>query len=204
MKKILVLVFFASLLNWSDALAQKLEFMAGDKELFADVQWLRPFDKDYKWTLFSRSRATVDYENRSNLFTGAYFNYTTRIGIGGTIVGRISTLSSGGDIGVHYLKSKEKLLVYALSTTEISEKLSLTWFSIIRFTPNITERFKLYTSLELYSNFNSKGHVASIQRIRIGLDKASYQFGFALNLSGYGESYNKIDSNIGLFVSKQF
>jgi len=204
MRKFILVNIIASLLTWSDAFAQKLEFMAGNERIFVDAQWLKPFDKNYKWTLFSRSRATVDYEKNTNLFTGAYLNYTTKSEFGPTVVGRISSFSSGGDAGVHFFKRKEKFLIYALATAEIGTALSITWFSIMRYTPSISTKLNLYTSLELFTNYNTEGHMASIQRTRIGLEAATYQFGFGLNTSEYGKSFETTDTNLGLFISKQF
>ncbi|MEL6635305.1 MAG: hypothetical protein AAFW73_19405 [Bacteroidota bacterium] len=69
--------------------AQSLEWMVGNQRLFADIQWLQGLDPSYRWTLFSRTRATVDYEDQQrDLFTGAYLNYTRPSGIGGSLVGR--------------------------------------------------------------------------------------------------------------------
>ena len=178
--------------------------MPGTERIFLDVQWLKAFDQQYRWTLFSRSRATVDYEENTNLFTGAYVNYTSKIGVGGTVLGRISTLGSGADVGVHYFKATDKFMVYALASIELHKELGYSWFSIMRYTPPLGEKWKLYTSLELFSNFNAEGHAFSVQRMRAGVDRAGYQFGLALNLSGLGPQYDTRDTNPGIFLRKQF
>ena len=69
-KKYLPLLFFLSLSNFF--FAQSLEIMAGDQRIFADVQWLKFIDTPKQWSIFSRTRATVDYENQTNLFSGAF------------------------------------------------------------------------------------------------------------------------------------
>ena len=178
--------------------------MPGTERIFVDAQWLKTFDEEQKWSLFSRSRATVDYEENTNLFVGAYLNYTTKSGFGGTLVGRISTLSAGGDAGIHYFKVKDSFLIYALASIQLQSELAYSWFSILRFTPSLSDRWKLYSSLELFSNFRSDGHVASVQRVRIGLDQKGYQFGLAINLSGLGNDYGMTDTNPGIFLRKQF
>jgi len=187
-----------------NAYSQSIEIMPGTERVFTDVQWLETFDEERKWSLFSRSRATVDYKDNTNLFTGAYLNYTTHSGFGGTVVGRISSRGSGGDIGVHFFRGKEAFMIYALASIDVSSETSYSWFSILRFKPELSKNWRLYSSLELFSNFNDVGHVASVQRIRAGLDRKGYQFGLALNLSGLGEKYNMTDSNPGVFIRKVF
>ncbi len=198
------LIALSLLVGLSKAYAQSFEFMPGTERIFIDAQWLKTFDEKAKWSLFSRSRATVDYDEKTNLFTGAYFNYTSRSGIGGTFLGRISSLNAGTDLGVHLFKYNPKFVLFALASVELDSELAYSWFSIFRYTASLNENWKVYTSLELFSNFDSKGHVASVQRIRAGLDRAGYQFGAALNLSGLGDDYSIRDTNPGIFLRKQF
>lgn len=178
--------------------------MPGTKRVFVDAQWLNFMDEDRKWSLFSRSRATTDYEENTNLFTGAYLNYTTKSGIGGTVLGRISSIGAGYDAGIHLFKANHKMMIYALASMALSKELGYSWFSIMRYTPSVSEQWNLYTSLELFSNFGKEGHVASVQRMRLGLSRSGVQFGLALNLSGLGKNYHQTDSNPGVFVRKSF
>lgn len=184
--------------------AQSFEVMPGTERFFADAQWLRTFDEEKKWSLFSRSRATVDYQNNTNLFTGGYFNYTTKSGFGGTVLGRISSLEAGADAGFHFFKANNSFLIYALASIEIKEELAYSWFSILRFTPRVTQKLKAYSSVELFSNFNRENHVASVQRLRLGIDISNYQTGLGINLSGFGNQYTSTPVNPGVFFRKQF
>jgi len=199
-----VLALFFLALGIPFAGAQSLEVMPGTERIFADIQWLKPFDVEKKWTLFSRARATVDYDNNTDLLTGAYINYTTKVGLGATLVGRISSRGGGGELGAHYFRATRTFMVYALTSIELAEDPFVAWFSIMRFTPALSEKWRMYSSLELYSNFDRDGHIASVQRIRLGLSRNQYQFGLALNLSGYGPSYDRTDSNPGIFLRREF
>lgn len=203
MKKFIII--FSLIALSQNMFSQSFEVMPGTERIFIDVQWLKSFDEDYKWTLFSRARATAEYdENVNNLFTGAYLNYTTNSGFGGTVLGKIATIGSSVETGIHFFKNSKSFMVYALPTIALKSELSYSWFSIMRYTPSINDNLKLYTSLELFSNFNKSGHVASVQRIRAGLDIKNYQFGLALNLSGLGKDYNTTDTNPGIFIRKVF
>lgn len=199
-----LVTFCLATATWSKLPAQSIEVMPGTERLFADVQWLEALDKDRKWSVFSRVRATDDYNENTNLFMGAYLNYTTATGFGGTILGRISTGGSGGDIGVHYFKATKDFMVFALASLDLAAELGYSWFSITRYRPALSEKLRLYTSLELFSNFNETGHAVSVQRMRAGLESHGYQFGLALNLAGFGQDYSNTDSNPGVFIRKEF
>ncbi|MGE3801270.1 MAG: hypothetical protein AB7H80_09635 [Candidatus Kapaibacterium sp.] len=198
------LFFFIAITSSLSIQAQSFEFMPGTEQIFIDVQWLNTFDEEKKWSLFSRTRATTDYDEKTDLFTGAYLNYTTASGIGGTVLGRIGSRGAGGDAGIHFFKAKKSILIYALASLDIDLDFAYSWFSIIRYTPEFNDTWRLYSSLELFSNFNADGHVASVQRIRAGIDRSGYQFGLALNLSEIGNNYDAVGTNPGLFVRKQF
>lgn len=201
MRALIVLFLFLSVFV---TCAQSLELMPGTERTFADAQWLRTLDDGARWSLFSRTRATVDNEENTNLFTGAYLNYTFPSGLGGTVVGRIASAGAGSDVGLHLFKTSPRFMVYALASTEMSRDAGYSWFSILRFRPQLSARWNLFTAMELFSNFNSEGHVVSVQRLRLGLDKKGLQFGLGLNLSGLGRQYDHTDTNPGVFIRKEF
>lgn len=183
---------------------QSLELMAGNQRVFADLQWLKAFDKEFRWTLFSRTRGTVDYENNTDLFSGAYLNYTTKSGIGASLVGRIGAAGAGSDAGIHIFKANDTWTLFGLASISLQKELQYSWFSILRFTPEINENWRFYSSLELFSVFNQVGHAFSVQRIRLGFSRSDYSFGLANNLSEFGPKFGNPDNNFGLFLRKNF
>ena len=200
------LLLIAALL-WGAAIparSQSLEIMAGNSHVFADLQWLKPFDQQFRWSLFSRTRMTVDYDNRANLFSGAYLNYTSKAGIGGSLVGKISqTSGAAADAGAHIFKAKPNWMLFGLATVGLKKDLEYSWFSIFRFTPAISSHWKWYTSLELYHLFRKDGHAFSVERIRLGLDWKGFQFGLAGDFQQSGRDFTPSE-NWGGFVRKSF
>ncbi len=184
--------------------AQSFEVMTGTKRVFIDAQYLKFVSpENNKISLFSRARATSGYnEQVTDLFMGAYLNYTSKSGLGGTILGRISSNAAGVDLGVHYFKATKSFMIYALPSININNELLYSWFSILRFTPDLKKGWKLYTSLELFSAFKQIGHLSSVQRLRLGLTKNTYQFGLSVNISE--SRFSDTDINPGLFFRKQF
>jgi hypothetical protein len=177
--------------------------MPGTERLFIDAQYLKFLGEQKRMSLFSRARATAQYdEQKTDLFTGAYLNYTTKSGIGGTLIGRIASNSSGVDVGMHYFKATKSFMVYALPSIHINDELLYSWFSIVRFTPELKKEWKLYSNLELFSAFDRNGNLANVQRVRMGVDKNGYQFGLAVNLAE--SRFAETDINPGVFFRKQF
>lgn len=156
-------------------MGQSFEVSPGINRIFLDAQFLKFFDQQSRISLFSRTRATTTYDGtKTDLFTGGYVNYSTASGVGGTVVGRISSTATGVDVGVHFFKAKRAFMVFALPSIQLQKDLFYSWFSILRFTPGINDNWKMYNSLELYSAFGSQGHLASVQRIRVGMDRKGY------------------------------
>lgn len=184
--------------------AQSVEIMVGTENLFTDVQWLKNFEANQKVSVFSRSRATDDYQNHVYLFTGAYLNYTTANGFGGTLVGRMASSGSGADAGIHFFKVNRTLMVYALASVTAVNGSGASWFSITRFTPGLSQSLNGYFSLELFSNFSFQEHQFSTQRLRAGLEKGMVQFGLALNISQAGSSFISTETNPGIFLRTVF
>lgn len=183
--------------------AQSFELMTGTKRLFIDTQYLNFFNNERRVSLFHRARATTVYDaQETDLFTGNYLNYTTHSGFGGTVLGRISSNNSGIDTGIHFFKTTKSFMIYALPSININRELFYSWFSIIRYTAKLYKNTKLYTSLELFSAFNRMGHINSVQRIRIGLDQQTYQYGIAINTNE--SSYSVTLMNTGVFLRKKF
>ena len=177
--------------------------MPGTERIFIDAQYLKFLDANNKFSLFARARATAEYdEATTDLFTGAYLNYTTKSGIGGTVLGRISSNNAGIDAGIHFFKAKKSWMIFALPSINIGSELLYSWFSIFRFTPALKNQWKIYSSVELFSAFGQIGHLSSVQRIRLGVDKQGYQFGAAINLRE--SRFTDSDVNPGVFLRKQF
>ena len=182
---------------------QSVELMPGQKRFFTDIQFFSTWGNNEQLSLFSRTRATTSYKNNSNdLFTGAYLNLTSSSGFGGTLLGRISSNNSGLDAGLHYFKGTKNLLIYALIAINMNNDLLYSWFSIVRYKIDLMKGWKTYSSLELFSAFTTDGLVTDVQRIRVGFEKQTYQFGIALNRNNFRNTNS--DINPGIFVRMEF
>ena len=197
-----VIAVIAILVSLSELKAQRLELMLGTERLFFDIQWFEKFDEAGKWTLFSRTRGSLDYQNNTDIFSGAYFEYTAKSGIGPTLLGRIASGGAGSELGIHFIKQIKNWFIYSLVSQEIRDELDISWFSIIRFTPSVTEKWKFYSSLELFTNFGADGHMVSVYRVRTGVAKGNYFFGLGMNTAILNTNPNLV--NFGVFIKKHF
>ena len=200
MKKI---VFLLLLFNSYHASSQSFEMIIGNKRVFTDLQWSKNFDESARFSLFSRARASVDYDNNTNLFLGEYISYTLKNGFGFTVVGKIKTTGGEVDTGIHFKKKGKNCFFLGLASIGIRKGLDYSWFSIFRYNPKLTNQLKLATSIELFTLFREHTHLGSVQRIRLGILIKDYQIGVASNISEIGSSL-KVTTNLGVYLKKNF
>ncbi len=205
MKNIIILVII--LFFYHKSCAQSVEIMTGNNFVFVDIQFLKSFDKKYQTTLFSRTRARPTYNDEKNnisFFSGAYLNYTIKKGFGGSLIGRIDNFGSDVDLGIHFYKKTKTISIFILPSISLTAKNVYSWFSIIRFRPALNEKWKIYTSLELFTAVKKNDHLLSTQRARLGLDYRKFQFGLAMNISEFGNGFKLNNENYGVFLRKEF
>ena len=183
---------------------QSVEIMPGTQQVFADVQWLRWFDDEKSLSLFSRTRATVDYSNQSDIFTGGYLNYTTSAGIGPTMVAIVGRNGAGIEGGAHYFTVSPEHVVFALVSVASADRFTLSWFSIARYLPEVSNTIRLYTSLELYARLQDFTSQVSVIRARAGISFSSYQVGLAINTVTLDPQFSTWSVNPGVFVRREF
>ena len=184
--------------------AQSVELMPSTEYLFADIQLLKPFDRSYRFTLFSRTRIQVDYKEQVNFFSGAYFSYTQKNGWGTTFLSRVNNTGTGADGGIHYNRNSTNWSFFGLLAKDLTEIGGYSWFSILRYRFRLNETWKAYCSLELFTAMDDGNHIASLQRIRLGLDRADYQFGLGFNWLELGNDFLFINDTYGIFIRKEF
>ncbi|WP_046246341.1 hypothetical protein [Hymenobacter terrenus] len=163
-------LFAASLLLTRQGAAQSVELFPGHRNTQVDVQWLKPFRPDSRFLLFSRSRYTVDYENRTGYFISGITAYGFKNGLG---LANEILVDAGGltpKVGVQYLKPQANSLVYAwLNVGYADREARYGGFIILRYLPALSERWRLYSQLELAADYTAQGHQFSAVRPRLGL-----------------------------------
>jgi len=192
------------LIVFSYGKTQSIELMPSTEYLFTDVQFFKPLDKKYAASLFSRTRAEINYDNEVSFFSAAYLNYTTKSGFGISGIGRMNNRRADFDAGIHFYKSIKDLTIFSIISKSLTTEEAYSLFTIFRFRPAINEKWKFYSAFELAMFFRNTDHLSSLQRIRAGLDYQKYQFGLAANLLELGSDFEFFNNSYGVFVRREF
>lgn len=137
--------------------------------------------------LMNQAYLTTRMSPAFTLLTGMYYN--NFIGI------RASA-------GVQYAKPFRSGLVVIIPRVDIEHHGSVELMGMIEYQPSLSGSTKLYTRLQVMTNYGAYQHNRSYQRLRVGIDLKGTQFGLGINVDEYGKE-SKIYMNGGFFVRKE-
>lgn len=187
-----------------------VEMLVGNDRTTADVLWFRPFPdtagNPTRFLFFNRSRAAVDYSNRTFFGTTLAVSYNFPSGLGLVVTGQFFAQGFFPKAGLQYFKRKADLMVFTWVTAELLQKSKVDWFLLSRWEPQLSRRHRLFSQLELLTTADPEGTLALVQRIRLGLGfpRLRWQAGLGLDLGQTGRTTFSTTSNVGLFIRKDF
>ncbi len=121
------------------------------------------------------------------LLTGIFYNHVTGI--------RASA-------GIQFAMPFKNGLFVTVPRADIEHRGSVEMMSMLEYQPAITKTVKLYSRLQVMSNYGAFRHNRSYQRLRLGINLKGVQFGAAMNLDEYGKE-SKLYFNTGIFIRKE-
>lgn len=215
---IIILLVGTPLLFGSGARAQlPVEVFVGDKKTTYDALFFRFFnkaqDKPSRFLFFSRTRGSVDYKitRTSNLpafgLTEAIsYNHPTLKGFAPVAVGQLLNRGIFFKAGIQYVLLRSKLTVFSWLVCSSERNPVVDHFLLVRFTPKLTEKLRLFIQAESVSAFPTQlnASLSLVQRFRLGLSRGVFQFGGGLDLSETGRSSFARTQNTGLFLRYDF
>lgn len=218
MKLLATFLFFLVLASAKLSMAQSvpLEVFAGDKRTTLDLLLIKNLkgkgEAKSKFLFFSRSRVSLDYNETKTtnlpqfaLTEALSYNIKDLRGFAPVAVVQIFNLGTFPKAGIQYLKLKTNFTFFSWSVIDLAKDPSVDVFILSRFTPKLTEKMKLYTQLELLSNFPSLDtNMNFTQRIRVGLKFDEVQFGLGLDLNEVGKENFTNTTNAGVFFRYEF
>jgi len=206
----LILFILATFLFRSVAIAQSVEYYAGDKRNGVDLMWFKNF-KNLKgekssFLFFSRNRASVDYHNAPTAFgsTNA-ISYNFKNGIG--VVTVASFLNSGftPKAGIQFYKQNGNFMFFGWAVAEFKDEGTIDVFGLFRYQPKLDEQWKILSQLELFPVYNPSNEFWNItQRVRIGVKYQNIAFGLMTDLNQSGKSDFTTTENSGGFLRYDF
>lgn len=214
--KFLIIIF---LLIWTqEAQAQiPVEIFGGDKRASFDLMFFKYLKnktgQNSPFLFFSRERAVVDYKQTttSNLpqfgFTEALsYNHPALKGFAPVLVGQVLNRGTFAKTGVQYAHISKNMTVFGWSVIGLQENPDVDLFLLLRYTPNLNEKWQLFCQIELINALPTEkaSNFSFTQRLRLGLKKADWEFGFGGDFSAVGRQVFINTQNTGLFIRHEY
>jgi hypothetical protein len=181
-----------------------IELMLGHKYGTVNLAFSRNFSQTSRLGFFHMNTIQVDYEDKNNndfiLQDQVYVETFKNLRIAGGVV-----YSQGGfntTLGLQYVYGGKKLFILCAPRVNIESDPSYDIMTIIQYKPQINDKLKLYTRLQMLNLFNSEGNMKSYQWFRLGLEVKGIQFGLAADLDENGPDPS-VTSNLGVFIRKE-
>jgi hypothetical protein len=204
-KKTGIIVFLLSL-NISMIKAQPIpiELMVGNKYGSVNLVFNKNFSQTSPLGFFHMNSVQFDYKDADKnsfilqdlLYVETFKNLRVAGGVAYSIGGFDPTA------GFQYVYSGKKFLFLCAPRINIESDPSYDIMTILQYKPEINDRFKLFTRLQMLNLFNSGGNIRSYQWLRLGLEIKGIQFGLAANIDEYG-AHSSVESNFGIFIRKE-
>ena len=200
----LILVIY--LLNGIEANAQPIpvELMMGYKYGVSNLVFNRNFSPDSKFGFFHMNTVQFDYmDDNKNSFILQNLIYAETIK-NLRIAAGVAYSKGGFDptLGLQYVYSGRKFLFLCAPRINIDSEPSYDIMSIFQYKPDINDRMKLFTRIQMLNIFDEGGNIKSYQWARIGLEVKGIQFGLAANMDEFGPNPS-IETNFGIFLRKE-
>lgn len=194
-----------------------VECMVGETKTSIDVMFFKYFThtdgKASHWLFFNRNRAAADYRMTRNTYQPQFgfteaisYNHPTLKGIAPVMVAQVLNTGVYAKSGVQYTRVRPALTLFTWLVSELKQHPVLDYFLLLRYTPALTIRTRLFTQAEVLNTlpFNGNSPYSFTQRVRLGIQLSRYQFGAALDASQNGRSTWVQQRNVGLFLRHEF
>ena len=106
-------------------------------------------------------------------------------------------------VAMQFATSFKNGLVLLQPRIDVQAKGSFEWMGLVEYRPIIAAGLKLYARVQWMNNIGPYHHNRSYQRLRIGVDRKSWQTGIGSHFDEYGKT-GKVYVNLGLFIRKEF
>ena len=105
------------------------------------------------------------------------------------------------------LERDENTLIFGWLVADIQEKGGIDMFILLRYQPQLMDKWKIFSQCELFPVYNPKTDILNaVQRLRLGLRHNAIAGGIMVDLQQIGKDFSAMSSteNIGLFIRYDF
>ena len=181
-----------------------IELMLGYKYGAFNLAFSKNFSEKSRVGFFHMNTVQFDFkdENKNSFILQDLIYVETFKNL--RVAGGVAYSTGGFDptAGIQYLFSGEKLLFLFAPRINIESDPSYDIMTIVQFKPQLNDRLKLYTKLQMLNLFDSGGNIRSYQWLRLGIEIKKTQFGLAVNFDEYGPD-PELEFNCGLFIRRE-
>ena len=207
MKQVNTLLVIALLvITGSIAKAQPIpvELMMGDKYGTVNLTFSKSLKPNSKLGFFHMNTVQFDYDeeykNSFILQDLLYYEAIKNFHLAGGVV--FSKAGFNTTAGIQYVYAGNKTFFLFAPRINFESNPSYDFMTILQFKPQLNDRVKLFTRIQLLNLFDDGGNIKSYQWLRLGLEVKGIQFGLAADFDEYGPSPS-VESNLGLFIRKE-
>jgi hypothetical protein len=212
-----IILFGFALLTIGTTAQVPVEFFAGHERSTLDIMFFKYFkkheDQNSRFLFFNRNRASIDYQmtTGSNLpafgFTEAIsYNHERLKGIAPVLVGQVLSQGVLAKGGIQFARIHKTTTVFSWLVCDLKRNPQFDYFILFRFTPVINATLKLFTQFESLNTITTDANAPFnfTQRVRIGLQKKSFQVGFGGDFNQRGRNQMNHFTNAGVFLRYEF
>jgi hypothetical protein len=200
-KKIIIIILIFIIYK-SNSQVQLQSFVGNDGLQFSTIIQ-KNIDKKLNYFNFTNYYSEYNRQNSGTLEIYNVINYQIYKNIGIAAGNTFNNTDIIPQIGLSWNVDKDNLnfnFFPAINYSVNNKEAGLGIYTLLEYTPKISEKYNFYSMLILDSDFSFKEHSESNQYIRLGAEyKKKFQFGTGINLSEKGINYN-FDTSFGVFL----
>lgn len=194
-----------------------VELFAGHERTTVDIMFFKYFKntqgENSRWLFFNRNRASIDYRMTKTTYLPQFgfteaisYNHAKLKGFAPVIVGQVLSWGVFPKAGIQYAHISKNITIFTWLVCETLDNPDLDYFLLFRYTPKLTDKVNLFTQVESVNAFPtvSTENLNLTQRVRLGIQLKTYQFGAAADFNQTGNTaFTKI-YNVGGFIRHEF
>ncbi|MBI3142345.1 MAG: hypothetical protein HYZ16_05920 [Bacteroidetes bacterium] len=195
----------------------QVELFLGEPRVSLDLMFFDYLNKKGQpshWLFFNRNRVVqtvngLDLNYPSFGFTEA-LSYQHKSFKGFAPVGVAQFLATGFYVkaGLQWVYVRERVTLFTWLVSTLGRKPAIDHFILLGYRSKERDRLGLYSQLELISSFGNGSFCTPglTVRIRLGLQKNTWQFGLGADLrqAFFDTSMNSLERSLGLFLRHEF
>ncbi len=194
-----------------------VEVFSGQERTTLDIMFFKFFKnnegENTRWLFFNRNRASIDYRITKTTYLPQFgfteavsYNHEKMLGFAPVIVAQVLSWGVFSKTGLQYARISKKATLFSWLVVQTKQQPDIDYFLLYRYTSKLTESFKLFTQFESVNAIPTQGgkNFNFTQRIRLGLQSKTYQFGMGVDFNQSGNDTFINSKNIGGFIRHEF